>query len=140
MPDPLAYLLTLRCHKPVAGAPPTYSLGEVHRDAVLESIRRVCRHRGWALRAAGVLRDHAGVVVATEEAPAIVLQAFQNYASRLLEYKSDRAERRWAASGSTLYLWRPEDVAAAVRHVTAGDGAIYREGPVKRLGKWAAVA
>ena len=126
MPDPLAYMVTLRCHKPVAGSPPPYWLGDLHRDAVLESIRRVCRHRGWTLRAAGVMPDHADVVVAAAEAPAIVLQAIQSYASRLLFYKSDRAERRWAASGPMLYLWRPEDVAAAVCQVTAGRGAVYR--------------
>src|SRR6266852_3266498 len=136
MQDPLAYLVTFRCHRPLTGSELSYSLGKFRREAVLESIRRVCRRRGWTLRAAGVRQDHADAVVVATEAPASVIHAFECYATRLLHQQADRAPKRWAHADATRYLWRKEDVAAAVHYVTAGEGAVFRGQPPRRLGKW----
>lgn len=138
MDHPLAYLVTFRCYQPLSpGAPPAYQMTGTRGDAVLEAIRRVCRREGWGLRAAGVRLDRAGAVVVTGETPAWVIQSFERYAARLLDGQADRAFQRWADSG-VLYLWRAEDVAAAV-HQVAGERVVaaYREQPARRLGKWA---
>src|SRR5712692_2057882 len=100
MPHPLAYLVTFRCYRPLTGSELPYSLGKFSREAVLQSIRTVCRRRRWTLRAAGVRQDHADAVVVATEAPASVIHAFECYATRLLHTLADHAPKRWAYSGA----------------------------------------
>jgi hypothetical protein len=48
----------------------------------------------------------------------------KSYASRCLNRKGldQPACKRWARHGSTQWLWKPENVAAAIRYVVDGQG------------------
>jgi hypothetical protein len=139
---PLAYLVLLRCHRPIhAAGYPAFRMEESRRAAVLEAIRRVSRREKWTLRAAVVQEDKAAAVVECAGDPGIVIRAFQEYSSRLLFQRLDRAKKRWAGSDIRC-LWREEDIAAAIRLVTesANGSTVYRESAAPRLGRWAAGA
>ncbi len=97
-----------------------YNLDAIRRAAVLGTIQEVCGHQAWDLLAAHVRSSHVHAVVAAETRPERVMNAFKAYASRLNRMEPDR--KRWARHGSTLWLWKPEQVAAAVQYVVDGQG------------------
>ena len=101
-----------------------YRLDEVRRDAVLEAIQGVCSHRGWRLLAAHVRSDHVHTVVEAEIAPERVMSDLKVYASRGLNRLNldDSNRKRWARHGSTRWLWKPQQVAAAIQYVVAEQG------------------
>jgi REP element-mobilizing transposase RayT len=110
---------------------PPYSLDRVRREAVLSSLREVCSHRSWSLYAAHVRTNHVHIVVEADVRPEMVMNAFKSYASRgLNRMGGDGPERkRWARHGSTLWLWKDEDVREAIRYVVSGQGepmAVYQ--------------
>ena len=81
---------------------PAYHLDQIRRDAVLEAIQGVCRHRGWSLLAAHVRSNHVHTVVEAEAEPQRVLNDFKAYASRRLNQMSvdDPNRKRWHAMGA----------------------------------------
>jgi REP element-mobilizing transposase RayT len=101
-----------------------YVLDARGRDVVLRTLVEVARHRRWKLWAAHVRTNHVHVVVSAEARPEKVMADFKAYASRRLkEDANERADRtRWTQHGSTMYLWTPEQVAARVAYVVAGQG------------------
>jgi REP element-mobilizing transposase RayT len=109
---------------------PPYLLRPEYREIVLQSIREVCLHRGWTLRASHVRSTHVHTVVEGDSRPEAMMNAFKAYASRALNRseKDDGSKVRWARHGSTRWLWNQGDVRAAVDYVTAGQGepmAVY---------------
>jgi REP element-mobilizing transposase RayT len=101
-----------------------YRLDQIRRDAVVEAIQQVCAHRGWGLLAVHVRSNHVHTVVEAEVPPERVMGDFKAYASRRLNgMKLDEPNRkRWARHGSTRWLWKPQDVSAAIRYVVAEQG------------------
>lgn len=101
-----------------------YLLGQIRRDAVLEAIQEVSTHRGWYLLAAHVRSTHVHSVMEAEAEPERVMNDFKAYSSRRLNrMKLDAPDRkRWARHGSTRWLWKPENVAAAMQYVVAEQG------------------
>ncbi|MDQ6708227.1 MAG: transposase [Acidobacteriota bacterium] len=101
-----------------------YTLDEIRRDAVLETIREVCAHRGWSLLAAHVRTNHVHTVVESEVPPERVMSDFKIYASRRLNWLrlDEQNRKRWARHGSTRWLWKPTHVAAAIQYVVAEQG------------------
>ncbi len=101
-----------------------YELDIRRAHIVLESIKEVCRFRGWALIAAHVRCNHVHVVLDGEDAPEKMLNAFKSYASRALNDAGlDRpGRRRWSRHGSTRYLWHREQVEDAVAYVLDKQG------------------
>jgi REP element-mobilizing transposase RayT len=98
-----------------------YFLDHVRREIVMETIRCVCRHRGWNPLAVHVRTSHVHVVVEADEEPERVLNDFKSYASRRLnEVEPER--RRWARHGSTRWLWNPKHVSAAMQYVFEEQG------------------
>lgn len=71
-----------------------------------------------------VRRKHIHIVVAAPETPEKVLNHFKSYASRALNQAAiDGGKRiRWTHHGSTRYLWKPQQVRAAVEYVVYGQG------------------
>jgi REP element-mobilizing transposase RayT len=67
---------------------------------------------------------HVHVVVEAESLPEKVMNDFKTNASRTLnEIGIDALNRkRWARHGSTRYLWKPNDVSAAMHYVTSDQG------------------
>jgi len=109
---------------------PSRTLDAVSRAAVLEAITEVCRHRSWRLFAAHVRTDHVHVVVQTNGPPSVALHSLKAYATRRLNAIERSASPRWAAHGSTRYLWTEEAVHLTIEYVTNEQGtpmALYAE-------------
>jgi REP element-mobilizing transposase RayT len=100
------------------------------RAAVLATFQEVCSYRGWGLLAAHVRATHVHVVVEAEARPERVMNDLKAYASRKLNRLSGDvgARRHWAYHGSTLWLWKDQEVRNAVRYVVEEQGqpmAVY---------------
>jgi len=67
---------------------------------------------------------HVHVVVRAERTPERVMNAFKAYASHEMNARGlDNPERkRWTRHGSTRYLWKRENVEAAVDYVVQNQG------------------
>ena len=102
-----------------------YYLDRIRRDVVMEAIREVCSHRLWSLLAAHVRSNHVHTVVEAEDPPERVMNDFKGYASRHLNRTGlDGAGRkRWARHGSTRWLWKPQQVSAAISYVVSEQGS-----------------
>ena len=101
-----------------------YLLDSVSGKAVLDAIREVCMHRNRTLLAAHVRSTHVHAVVGAEIQPEPIMNAFKSYASRRLNRQSpDKPHRnRWARHGSTLWLWKDENVRQAIQYVVEEQG------------------
>lgn len=94
------------------------------RAVVEKSVREVCFHRKYHLRAINVLSNHAHSVVSASVEPEPILDAFKSYATRALRQAGLLSARikPWARHGSTIYLWKERDVEKAVEYVLLGQG------------------
>jgi REP element-mobilizing transposase RayT len=101
-----------------------YTMDAPRRAVVLSALQQVCVSRGWALLAAHVRSNHVHVVVRTDVRPEKILNAFKSYASRALNEMSVDAvgRKRWARHGSTQWLWKHEQVSAAISYVVHEQG------------------
>ena len=101
-----------------------YLLDRSRRAIVLEAVVELCSHRGWRLLAAHVRTQHVHLVVAADEPPEKLLQDTKKYASRALNHMAGENDdqRRWTRHGSTRYLWKPENVGAAIHYVVREQG------------------
>jgi REP element-mobilizing transposase RayT len=103
---------------------PAYTLDRVRQTVVLKALREVCLHRGWILLAAHVRTTHVHVVVEAEVKAERIMNDFKSYASRCLTRSGlDHPDRkRWTRHGSTRWLWKEENVSAAIRYVIEAQG------------------
>jgi hypothetical protein len=110
---------------------PSYRLGPSHRTIVLDALLDRCQQQKWKLLAAHVRTNHVHLVVEAEARPERIMNDLKSYASRCLNQKGadQPARKRWARHGSTRWLWKPEDVSAAIRYVLEEQGepmAVFR--------------
>ena len=110
-----------------------YVLDAVRREAVLTGLKAACDRRNWALLAAHVRSTHVHSVVQAEQTPEQVINALKCYASRELNRTGldSPNRRRWARHGSTRYLWKRDEVSAAIHYVVCDQGepmAVFEEG------------
>ena len=101
---------------------PAYELNLPQARSVLKVIREVCAYRGWKLLAAHVRARHVHLVVAAKERPGKVMGHVKSYASRALNREERQVKPRWTHHGSTRYLWKSEQVYAAVQYVVHEQG------------------
>ncbi len=103
---------------------PPYSLDATRRKAVLASFQERCLHHSWVLLAAHVRSNHVHLVVQADVRPERVMNDLKSYASRQLNLLrlGELTRKRWARHGSTRWLWKHKDVAAAIRYVIDGQG------------------
>ena len=94
------------------------------RKVVEAAVREVCDHRKYSLRAISVRTNHAHTVVSAMQKPEPVLNAVKSYSTRALRRAGLllRGVKPWARHGSTIYLWKEQDVAKAVAYVLLGQG------------------
>jgi len=106
-----------RRHEPMA-------LGARERQIVEQAIRDVCDYRGFGLKAVNVRTNHAHAVVSAMLKPEPILNAFKSYATRALRQAGlvSPQVKPWARHGSTIYLWKEQDVAKAIEYVILGQG------------------
>jgi REP element-mobilizing transposase RayT len=90
----------------------------------LTSLLERCRERRWTLLAAHVRANHVHLVVEAEARPERVMNDLKSYASRCLNRMGldEPSRKRWARHGSTRWLWKRENVSAAIRYVVEGQG------------------
>ena len=97
-------------------------LNKRQRSVVEKAVRDVCLHRKYLLRAINVRSNHAHTVVSAMTAPESILNTFKSYSTRALRKSGLLNEqiKPWARHGSTIYLWKEEDVARAIAYVLLG--------------------
>ena len=110
---------------------PPYAMDQSRRDVVLTAVRERCVERHWSLLAAHVRTNPVHVVGEAEARPERVMNDLKSFASRSLNRTGlDEPDRkRWARHGSTRWLWKREEVSAAIRYVMDGQGdplAVFR--------------
>jgi REP element-mobilizing transposase RayT len=103
----------------------SYSLDQLRRKLLLESIRSVCANRNWDLLAAHIRTDHVHLVVCADASPERVMVDLKTYASRALNAAKLDAlgQKRWSRHGSTRYLWNWKSVLAAADYAVYGQGS-----------------
>ena len=103
-----------------------YALDQPRRDVVLAAIIERCSQRSWGLIAAHVRTNHVHVIVETEVKPERCMTDLKAYASRMLNHAGfDTPDRkRWARHGSTRWLRKEENAAAAVKYVAEKQGDV----------------
>lgn len=111
---------------------PPHEMDGIRRETVLASLLERCAERNWSLWAAHVRTKHVHVVVESDAAPERVMNDLKSFASRRLNDAGldEPDHKRWARHGSTRWLWKREDVAAAIRYVVDGQGdamAVFEE-------------
>jgi REP element-mobilizing transposase RayT len=116
---------------------PPYGMDQSRRETVPASLRERCTERRWSLLAAHVRTNHVHVVVEADAGPERVMNDLKSFASRRLNDRGldEPARKRWARHGSTHWLWKQENVAAAVRYVVDGQGepmAVFEASEVTR--------
>lgn len=101
-----------------------YFLDESRRYIVLQAIIEVCRYRSWVLLAAHVRSNHVHCIIHSILNPEKIMSTLKSYASRNLNKAKLDGDRvnRWARHGSTRYLWRNEEVEAAIQYVVYEQG------------------
>jgi hypothetical protein len=102
-------------HRPV-------ELTDTQRSVIDAAVRDVCRHKTWPLHALNVRTNHVHVVVSTGGAPETAMNAFKAWATRRLREArlSSPRQRVWSRHGSTIYLFRPENLAEKIAYVLNG--------------------
>lgn len=103
---------------------PVYVMGRAEREVVCKAIVQLAKERGWNLWAVHVRSNHVHVVISADRDPGRVMSDLKGRASRDLTLAGfDNAERRrWTRHGSTLHLFREEDVEAKIRYTLDEQG------------------
>ena len=101
-----------------------YEMDPARRAIVLETIQTVCGHRGWRLLAAHVRSQHVHLVLVAEVNPEKVLNDLKAYASRAFNQGGldNAVKKRWTRHGSMQYLWKQDEVGAAIHYVVREQG------------------
>jgi REP element-mobilizing transposase RayT len=110
---------------------PPYSMDSTVRRIVLDAVRDTCTRRRWRLIAAHVRTAHVHTVLSADNSPEAVMNALKAAGSFALNRArpEEGKHKRWSRHGSTRYLWKREDVEAAVDYVLNKQGepmAVYR--------------
>jgi len=110
-----------------------YQMDGPRRKIVLEAVREVCIYRHWDLLAVHVRTTHIHAVVRAVVVPERILGDFKSYSSRRLnESGFDQAGcKRWSHHGSTGYLWKRQQVLAAIQYVLEAQGEPMEVYPVQ---------
>jgi REP element-mobilizing transposase RayT len=97
-------------------------LNKPQRTVVEQAVRDVSLHRRYLLYAVNVRSNHAHTVVSAMINPEPILAAFKSYSTRALRQSGllGADVKPWARHGSTIYLWKEEDVQRAIEYVIMG--------------------
>ena len=103
---------------------PPITLNARQRAVVRKAVRAVCEHRRYLLRCINVRTNHTHSVVTGLCKPERILDAFKAYSTRALRRAKliGDDQKRWARHGSTIYLWKEQDVAKAIAYVMVSQG------------------
>ena len=115
-------MLSTKMSRNIAGE--EFLLNGQQRPFVEKAIREVCRIRGYQLAAINVRTNHAHAVVSAGVRPESIINAFKANATRELRERgvASRDVKIWSRGGSRKYLWKPQNVDAAIDYVLYGQG------------------
>ena len=101
-----------------------FTLDAPRRKVVRATVQEVSAYRGWPILALHVRNTHIHLVVRGHADPDKMLDDYKAYATRRLKEAGFDHQRshRWTPGGSTEFLWRPDQVVAAVRYVVDRQG------------------
>jgi REP element-mobilizing transposase RayT len=104
-------------------------LNLVQREHVATAIREVCMFRGYNLSALNVRSNHGHAVVSGQIKPERIVNEFKAYSTRRLRQEKEFSEEQviWSRGASTLYLWKPRNVEAAIGYVLYSQGDVPPE-------------
>ncbi len=110
---------------------PPYILSPIGRVLVDKIMREHCQRKGWTLRALAVRSNHVHVVILSRDQSKDVVEAelmvkqLKEWGTRKLRSQrlAGPKQRVWADHGSTIHLFEPGSLEAAVQYVlTMQDG------------------
>ena len=106
---------------------PVRTLTAANRLVVADAINAHCGVRGWRLLAQNPRSNHVHVVVSAPRVePQKVLQELKSWSTRYLRRLDETFVDPWTDGGSKQYLFKQEDVDAAVRYVLVEQDRVER--------------
>jgi REP element-mobilizing transposase RayT len=102
------------------------------REIVERTIAEVCSHRGWILKEQNVRTNHVhAVIAARDHRPERVADDLKAWCTRRLREAGVvmPEQQPWSRGRSNPYLWRPEDVEAAIEYVRNWQGTDLHDKP-----------
>ena len=105
---------------------PPIILNPEHRIVVESAVDEVCQNRGYELRAVNARTNHVHAVVSAQVKPEKIINALKAYSTRNLRQQNMFALdlRVWARGKSRRYLWKPQNVLAAIDYTLYSQGWI----------------
>lgn len=93
-------------------------------SVVDRTIREVCAHRGWTIRALNVRSNHVHIVTGAGKSPELAMNSFKSWATRRLVEGGhfQREHRIWSRHGSTRWVTTEESLASAIEYVEKMQG------------------
>jgi len=94
------------------------------RDVVRRAIEQTCELRSWVIHAINVRTNHVHIVVTASLHPEAVMRSLKAWSTRWLREHGlvQPAQHVWTRHGSTIYLWKPDQLQAICRYVVEGQG------------------
>jgi REP element-mobilizing transposase RayT len=95
------------------------------RERVHEQVVETCEHRRWPLHAVNCRTNHVHVVLSSTSHPKTIREQLKAWCTRRLNeqqaemgvLEADRRSKWWADRGSIRWIFRDEDLAAAIEYV-----------------------
>jgi len=103
---------------------PPFILSDKMRETVEASVRELCTQRGFGLSAVNVRTNHAHAVVSAARKPERIVNALKTNATKMLRELGlvNNDARVWSRGRSRRYLWKPQDVSAAIEYTQYSQG------------------
>lgn len=103
---------------------PGYTMSAAERQIVCKAIVELAREREWFLWAVHVRTNHAQIVVSADRDPGRLMSEMKARASRDLTRAGfgTPQQRRWTRHGSTLHLYREEQISAKIHYTLDEQG------------------
>ena len=101
------------------------TLNAKQRSSIEQTVREVCNHKNWLLRAVNVRTNHVHVVASIGDAKSeSALNSFKAYATRNMREQNlwEKKSSPWSDKGSKRKLWNERSIELAVEYVVSGQG------------------
>jgi REP element-mobilizing transposase RayT len=106
-----------------------FSMSQIDRKVVEETIDKHCEHRGWTLHKVNARTNHVHIVVtAPGYAPETVRDQFKSWCTRNLKPHHPGREHFWTEGASLRYINHEEDLEAAIIYAGEAQDRKDRDG------------
>jgi REP element-mobilizing transposase RayT len=99
-----------------------FTINDLTREIVTQTIHEVCEHREWSLIALNVQSDHVHLVLSADQRPEKVMNSLKSWTTRRLRENNlvGANQKVWSRHGSTKWLWTQDQIAHAYDYVIEG--------------------